>query len=85
AFVVLTEKARDILFPESRETGRDRLGRPVEVIPCCVDPERFAVANEENRKLVRQQFGINDRRVLVYVGSFGGWYLTKETIELFAA
>ncbi|MCV4754379.1 hypothetical protein OFC37_33460, partial [Escherichia coli] len=29
AFVVLTEKARDILFPESRETGRDRLGRPV--------------------------------------------------------
>jgi len=85
AFVVLTEKARDILFPESRETGRDRLGRPVEVIPCCVDPERFAAANEENRKLVRQQFGINDRRVLVYVGSFGGWYLTKETIELFAA
>ncbi|MCV5555112.1 hypothetical protein OFN13_28880, partial [Escherichia coli] len=50
-----------------------------------MDPGRFAVAKKENRKLVRQQFGINDRRVLVYVGSFGGWYLTKETIELFAA
>jgi glycosyltransferase involved in cell wall biosynthesis len=85
AFVVLTEKAREILFPESRETGRDQKGRPVEVIPCCVDLSRFASANEENRTLTRQQLGINDRRVMVYVGSFGGWYLTKETLEMFAA
>jgi len=42
-FVVLTEKARDILFPESRIITVDRLGRPVEVIPCCVDlKQRFA-------------------------------------------
>src|SRR5258706_6377130 len=36
-FVVLTEKARAILFPESEATGVDKRGRPVEVIPCCVD------------------------------------------------
>ncbi len=36
-FVVLTEKARGILFPESADTGRDSHDRPVEVIPCCVD------------------------------------------------
>ena len=32
-FVVLTEKAREILFPGSKETGFDKSGRPVEVIP----------------------------------------------------
>ena len=35
AFVVLTEKAREILFPGRLEA--DERGRPVEVIPCCVD------------------------------------------------
>ena len=40
-FVVLTEKAREILFPESKNGGFDDDGRPVEVIPCCVDISRF--------------------------------------------
>src|SRR5207247_1915380 len=38
-FVVLTERARQILFPDSSDT--DPRGRPIEVIPCCVDSERF--------------------------------------------
>ena len=38
-FVVLTEKARDILFPGCSDSDRKR--RPVEVIPCCVDLDRF--------------------------------------------
>jgi len=33
-FIVLTEKAREILFLESREKGCDKFGRSVEVIPC---------------------------------------------------
>src|SRR4051812_33174389 len=37
-FVVLTEKARHILFPGC--PGEDRVGRPVQVIPCCVDMGR---------------------------------------------
>lgn len=85
AFVVLTEKAREILFPESKETGYDKDGRPVEVIPCCIDLQRFASANEKTRSEMRQKLGITDRRVAVYLGSFGGWYLTKETADLFAA
>jgi len=36
-FVVLTERARQILF--GANSGRDLRGRPVEVIPCCIDPE----------------------------------------------
>ncbi|MBX3295956.1 MAG: glycosyltransferase [Acidobacteria bacterium] len=85
AFVVLTEKAREQLFPESKEAGYDKLGRPVEVIPCCVDLERFASATPETRERKREELGITGKRVMVYVGSFGGWYLTKETADIFGA
>jgi glycosyltransferase involved in cell wall biosynthesis len=69
-----------------RRTGegyRDRLGRPVEVIPCCVDFTRFAEANGQSRDDVRRELGVEDRRVLAYVGSFGGWYLTDEMLDFF--
>lgn len=81
-FVVLTEKARDILFPESKTIGRDKLGRPVEVIPCCIDTDRFA--RDLSREDARRTLGVEDRFVIVYVGSLGGWYLTDEMIEFFA-
>lgn len=84
-FVVLTEKAREILFPESKETGFDRSGRPVEVIPCCVDLKRFGAADEETRSRMRMELGIDKRHVITYVGSFGGWYLTDEMLDFFAS
>jgi glycosyltransferase involved in cell wall biosynthesis len=79
AFVVLTNKAKELLF--SDEAG-DR-DRPVEVIPCCVDLARFATANEESRARVRSELDIGNRKVLAYVGAFGGWYLTDEMVDLF--
>jgi glycosyltransferase involved in cell wall biosynthesis len=114
-FVVLTERAREILFPErgvrSAEggtEGEDDLStlatatksefpaklaknakrtqeKPVEVIPCCVDLDRFESANEISRKEIRDKLGIGDRFVMAYVGAFGGWYLTEETAEFFGA
>jgi Glycosyltransferase len=78
AFVVLTERAKEILFDETEK-------RPVEVIPCCVDMNRFASATPESRKAVREELGIGDRRVGVYVGAFGGWYMAEETAEFFGA
>src|SRR6185503_5559215 len=83
-FVVLTEKARDILFPESKSSGVDKYGRPVEVIPCCVDLSRFHNA-AELRMNARRELGIEERRVLIYLGSFGGWYQTSEMLDLFSA
>lgn len=80
-FVVLTEKAREILFPESKETGFDRLGRPVEVIPCCVDLERFR--HTLSRDEARARLGVENRFVVAYVGSFGGWYMTDEMTDFF--
>lgn len=85
AFVVLTEKARSILFPESAETGFDKLGRPVEVIPCCVDLRRFKSADADSRNKMRESLKLAGRRVFVYVGSFGGWYLTQETADFLGA
>jgi glycosyltransferase involved in cell wall biosynthesis len=85
AFVVLTERVRDILFPGSRETGFDAGGRPVEVIPCCVDIERFEAAGNISRDEVLRELGLENRLVIAYVGSFGGWYMARETADFFKA
>ncbi len=82
AFVVLTEKARQILFPESAETGFDKFGRPVEVIPCCVDLKRFGAANETSRAEIRKKYNLENRQVITYIGSLGGWYLADEMVDL---
>ena len=82
AFVVLTEKAREILFPGRAET--DEKGRPVEVIPCCVDFKRFRAADETAREELRRELKLEGRRVVVYVGSFGGWYMAEETARFMA-
>ncbi len=91
-FVVLTEKARDILFgnadsenPKSKIQNPKLDGRPIEVIPCCVDLTRFDEATEDSRTEMRRRLGVGNRRVLAYVGSFGGWYLTDEMFDFFAA
>ncbi len=82
-FVVLTEKAHDILFPGCSDSDRKR--RPVEVIPCCVDLDRFEAAAALPREQIRRALGVAGRRVLVYVGALGGFYLTEEMAELLAA
>ncbi len=82
AFVLLTEKARDIVFPGCSDT--DELGRPIEVIPCCVDFARFD-QEQTSREIIRSEFNLTGRRVIVYVGSFGGWYLTDEMTDFLVA
>lgn len=85
-FVVLTEKARDILFPESAETGFDKYDRPIEVIPCCVDFEkRFQGEREILRKEMRQELDLNDRLVITHLGALGGLYLTEEIVDFLQA
>jgi glycosyltransferase involved in cell wall biosynthesis len=82
AFVVLTERAREILFSHNSDT--DSAGRPVEVIPCCVDSDRFRVADVISRDRARKELAVLERKVLVYVGALGGWYLTEEMAEFMA-
>ncbi len=82
AFVLLTEKARQLVFPGCKDT--DNQGRPIEVIPCCVDFARFETAAQISRESLRDELNLTNRRVVVYVGSFGGWYLTDEMTEFLA-
>jgi glycosyltransferase involved in cell wall biosynthesis len=81
-FVVLTERARAILFGETNDPLRDGRGRPVAVIPCCVDGTRFTVPSESERNEIRDRIGAHGRTVIAYIGS-GGWYLTKETEDFY--
>jgi glycosyltransferase involved in cell wall biosynthesis len=75
-FVVLTARARETLFPNGAG------GKPVEVIPCCVSAER--IAPRSDRDAVRQELGVSDRNVFVYIGALVGYYLLRETVELLA-
>ncbi|MEP6911183.1 MAG: glycosyltransferase [bacterium] len=81
AFVVLTERAREILFGGSADW--DSSGRPIEVIPCCMDAERFKISDETGED-VRRELNLTGRRVIVYLGALGGWYLTNEMAEFLA-
>lgn len=75
-FVVLTDAARKMLFPNGAE------GRPVETIPCCISAERAAPRGD--RDAVRAELGVSERVVFVYVGALGGYYLVREMAELLA-
>jgi glycosyltransferase involved in cell wall biosynthesis len=58
----------------------------IEVIPCCADLDHFnyeLIATDAVRVL-KESLGIpRDARVLTYLGSVGGWYMTQEMFTLF--
>jgi glycosyltransferase involved in cell wall biosynthesis len=72
--VVLTQKARDLLH---QWYPREMAGKPVEVIPCCVDVGRMAPREEAANG--------NGGQTIVYVGKVGTWYLTEAMVGFVAA
>lgn len=79
--VSLTEAIRPILreFPGLRQ--RPALP-PWEVIPCCVDLERFGF-RPSGRERIRSELGLGGRPVLVYAGSIGSWYMLDAMLEFY--
>jgi glycosyltransferase involved in cell wall biosynthesis len=79
--ISLTKVAKDYLL--SKDEYRKLL---IEVIPCCADLEHFnynAVNRIESDKL-REALKIPaDAKVITYLGSVGGWYMTKEMFSFF--
>lgn len=64
----------------------DRVPQPVRlsVIPCSVDMNFFNPANysDEQKSALRKSIGVSDSSLLVsYLGSIGGWYLTREMMQ----
>jgi glycosyltransferase involved in cell wall biosynthesis len=82
AFVVLTERARHHLFAERRDT--DAWGRPIAVVPCCVDLRDFATPDSMHVARAKSALAVEGRRVYVYAGQLGGWYL-DDTLVAFLA
>ena len=54
----------------------------LKVIPCCADLSGIEAQGDE-RAALRRELGLEDKRVLVYVGKFGGWYLQQAMVEWF--
>ena len=76
--VSLTEASKKILVKQARI--------PVDVIPCCADLERFDYSkiSEQEKKTLRASLNMPENsKLLTYVGSIGGWYLTKEMFRFF--
>lgn len=82
ALVMLTERIkRDLVRDEQELKGRDE---DITVIPCCVDVKRFDIG-DGMRAAYRRERGWTDRRVIVYVGKLGLWYMPEEMARFFAA
>jgi glycosyltransferase involved in cell wall biosynthesis len=81
-FVMLTQNAQRILFPNCVDT--DEKGRPFEVIPCCVNFSRFKQLENLSREQAKIDLGLAGKNIFVYVGSLGGFYLTEEMADFMA-
>lgn len=79
--VTLTEAIWPIIKEWEGLRGRTL---PHEVVPCCADLELFRF-DAEARALRRAELNLSERFVVVYSGSIGGWYLTEEMADFFAA
>jgi glycosyltransferase involved in cell wall biosynthesis len=76
----LTYKGKEVIL------GWKQVPQPVkvEVVPCSVDTELFSPANidAEVKTSLQNELGITkDDFVISYLGSIGGWYLTKQMMQ----
>jgi glycosyltransferase involved in cell wall biosynthesis len=79
--VSLTKAAKDYLLakPEYRDIS-------VEVIPCCADLDHFdynKISAQQTDEL-RKELGIlPGKKIITYLGSIGGWYMTQEMFAFY--
>lgn len=81
AVVTLTQKIWPIISEWEGLRGRTPHH---EVIPCCVDLDRFRFSAEERARR-RSEIGLADQFTIVYSGSLDGWYLTDRMADFFAS
>src|SRR5204862_7063097 len=76
----LAARALDTLLPPGPPDGR-----PIALIPCGVDPLRFAGLSACDRDEVRARLGVSGRLVFIHAGTVGGAYLTGEAAAFLGA
>lgn len=79
--VSLTKAAKDFLLakPDYKDIS-------IEVIPCCADLDHFnfnKISKERSDEL-RNELGIlPGKKIVIYLGSIGGWYMTHEMFAFY--
>jgi glycosyltransferase involved in cell wall biosynthesis len=79
--VLLTTVAKDYLKQQALYKNLN-----IMVIPCCADLDHFNynVVNLVDVAAQRKKLGLSDTdKVITYLGSVGGWYMTKEMFAFF--
>ena len=76
----LTAKAKEIIL------GWDHLPQPVriEIVPCSADLKLFnhTSIDPQLKGALKKELGINDDDFIIsYLGSIGGWYLTRQMMQ----
>ena len=82
AIISLTAAARDEIH---RQTIYSKIS--IDVVPCCADLAHFDFHknNPEVIEQLRRELNIpNGKKLLTYLGSVGGWYMTKEMFSFFS-
>lgn len=80
--ISLTNKGKEELV-KNYQVVADKIS----VIPCCADLQHFDYRSitEEKKQEIRNQLSIDSsKKVLTYLGSLGGWYMTNEMLDFFA-
>ena len=80
--ISLTEKGKEELINTYTVPAKK-----ITVIPCCADLDHFDYhkIKEEARQNVKKLLGVNtNNKILSYLGSLGGWYMTDEMLDFFA-
>lgn len=67
--IILTQRGRHLL---EEWYGRELASKPLSVIPCCAEPERFGHDFPDPPQ---------SPVTLAYVGKLGGWYATREMMR----
>jgi glycosyltransferase involved in cell wall biosynthesis len=80
--VSLTQKGKEELT-----ATYDVPAEKISVIPCCVDLGHFDYDKIDNgqKQQLKKKLGLSENdKVLCYLGSLGGWYMTDEMMDFFA-
>jgi glycosyltransferase involved in cell wall biosynthesis len=81
AIVSLTQAAKDIMLgmPAYKDLS-------IQVIPCCADLEHFDFnkISEQETASLKKELGIpGNKKIITYLGSLGGWYMTDEMFSFY--
>lgn len=79
--IILTHAGKEVL-----SANKEYKALQIDVIPCCADLDHFDYNHikKEFATSLREQLGITPgAKIITYLGSVGGWYMTKEMFTFF--